>query len=57
MFDIPLYLNGLLRFFSSDNYGKTLEEYIVSRHPKDSCDIERLTIEWQRNQNKGWLYD
>jgi hypothetical protein len=46
-------LLGIKAFFNSPSYGEILEHYIVSKHPKDSSDIDRLTIEWQRDQMRG----
>lgn len=50
MLDLHTLLLGIKAFFNSPSYGETLEQYIVSKHPKDSSDIDRLTIEWQRGQ-------
>jgi len=35
------------------SYGSALESYIVSREPKDACDVDRLTREFdQRMSNR-----
>jgi hypothetical protein len=55
MLDLTTILMGLRSLFRSPSYGETLEQYIVSKHPKDSSDIDRLTLEWQRNQSRGLM--
>jgi hypothetical protein len=38
-------------------YSSALEEYIVSQNPKNTCDIEHLTREFDRSRNRssqGW---
>lgn len=55
MLDLHTLAQALKAFFYSPSYGETLEKYIVSKHPKDSSDIERLTIEWQRGQMRERL--
>lgn len=38
------------------SYGESLQQYILSRNPKDTVDIERLTLEWQRGNHKEvWI--
>ena len=32
--------------FKSETYGSALEEYIVSHHPQNVCDVEKLTMEY-----------
>jgi len=34
-------------------YSSELEQFILSRHPKNTGDIERLTIEYSR-KSKQW---
>lgn len=36
----------------TDSYGSQLEEYISSRNPKDICDVERYTLEFNQKQAK-----
>lgn len=55
MLDLHTLLLGFKALFKTPSYGETLEQYIVSKHPKDSSDIDRLTHEWQRGQIKEWL--
>lgn len=55
MLDLHTLLRGLQFLFRSRTYGETLEQYIVSRHPKDSSDVDRLTLEWQRGQTREKL--
>lgn len=55
MLDITTILMGLRTLFRSPSLGETLEQYILSKHPKDSSDIDRLTIEWQRGQSRERL--
>lgn len=38
-----------------NTYGSKLEEYIVSHHPKDTGDVERLTREFDQKQSQGLL--
>jgi hypothetical protein len=45
----------LKQIFKTPSYGETLEQYILSKNPKDSSDVERLTMEWQRGQCKERL--
>ena len=40
----------------SNTYGSRLEEYIVSKHPKDASDIERLTREYELASSKRYLW-
>lgn len=40
----------------TSSYGESLQQYILSRNPKDTVDIERLTLEWQRGNHKEiWI--
>lgn len=50
MFDLHTIMVGLRSLFTTPSYGETLEQYIVTRHPKDTSDIDRLTTEWERGQ-------
>jgi hypothetical protein len=55
MIDLLYPIEALSRLFNTPNLGDTLEKYILSRHPKDATDVERLSIEWQRRQVSGWI--
>lgn len=55
MLDLTTIFIGLRALFRSPSYGETLEKYIVSKHPKDSSDVDRLTLEWQRGQTRERL--
>lgn len=37
----------------ANTYGSKLEEYIVSRNPKDTYDVEKLTREFDEKQKQG----
>jgi hypothetical protein len=52
MINLHALLSGLRTLFNAPTYGETLEQYIVSQYPKDSSDIDRLTMEWQRGQTR-----
>jgi len=39
----------------SNTYGSRLEEYIVSKNPQDTADIERLTKEYELSSSKRYL--
>jgi hypothetical protein len=55
MINLHSLLAGLKTLFKSPTYGETLEQYIVSNYPKDSSDVDRLTLEWQRSQTRERL--
>ena len=38
---------------ASQSYGSKLEDYIVSRNPKDTYDVEKLTREFEGKQKQG----
>ncbi len=40
---------------SQSTYGSELEEYIVSKNPQDTADIERLTKEYDLSTTKRYL--
>jgi hypothetical protein len=44
-----------LIYSKSPTYGSRLEEYIISNNPKDTADVERLTREYDKSVNKGFL--
>jgi hypothetical protein len=37
--------------FQDQSYGQSLQNYIVSKHPKTSADVELLERQWQYKQN------
>ena len=39
----------------SNTYGSRLEEYIVSKNPQDTSDIERLTRDYEIASSKRYL--
>jgi hypothetical protein len=39
----------------SNTYGSRLEEYIVSKNPQDTADIDRLTKEYELASSKRYL--
>ena len=39
----------------SNTYGSRLEEYIVSKNPQDTADIERLTRDYEIASSKRYL--
>ncbi len=39
----------------SNTYGSKLEEYIVSKNPQDTADIERLTRDYEIASSKRYL--
>ena len=39
----------------ADTYGSKLEDYIISKNPQDSSDIERLTREYDLSASKRFL--
>ena len=54
------YFHNLFNKFSRpQTYGSALEEYIVSRSPQNTGDIDRLTHQYQLSQEKNtgrlWL--
>ncbi len=40
----------------SNTYGSQLEEYIVSKNPQDTADIERLARDYQMASSKRYLW-
>jgi len=56
-------LNQLARYFQKmfqafekpQTYGTALEEYIVRHAPQNSCDVDRLTRQFEIQQSgRGW---
>jgi hypothetical protein len=57
--DIAAYFQKMFSEFEKPlTYGSALEYYIVQNNPQDSCDVDRLTREFeQKNVNRtlsGW---
>jgi hypothetical protein len=43
------------RFEKPQTYGSALEQYIVSHAPQTSCDVDRLTRQFDIQQSgRGW---
>lgn len=40
--------------FHTNRYSSELERYIVAGDPKFPADVERLTVEYNQNQNKNF---
>lgn len=59
MFEMTQLLTVFKKLFSEKSYGDTVEEYIISRHPKNAADVENLTREFQLKQSRNggvqWL--
>lgn len=45
----------LIGIFTHDTYGRSLEQYIINRNPQSPGDVERLTIDYQRQQERNVL--
>jgi len=57
--DLAAYFQKMFSAFEKPtSYGSALEFYIVKNNPQDSCDVDRLTREFeQKNSNRalsGW---
>jgi hypothetical protein len=48
-------LKALLSWFSIRSYGLELETYIIAKNPKDLCDIERFSKEYNWKISQGYL--
>ena len=46
---------GLIGMFRETTYGRELESYIISRNPQNAGDVERLTVEYQREQDRKFI--
>lgn len=58
MLEMTQLLSVFKHLFKDQVYGETLQNYIASRHPKTTADIEHLERQWQyRNIKQGgqWL--
>lgn len=45
----------LVQFFTACSYGKTLENYIVSKNPQHPADVEFFTRQFQYRQFGGLI--
>jgi hypothetical protein len=54
---ITEYVHKMLQTFSKpQTYSSALEEYIVRHAPQNTCDVDRLTRQFDMNQaGKGWI--
>jgi len=50
------YFHKMFQNFSEpQTYSSALEEYIVRHAPQDTCDVDRLTRQFEINQSRrGW---
>lgn len=49
---------NMLSWFKSlfqSSYGSRLEQYIISKYPQHTGDVERLTLEYHRKVNASWI--
>jgi hypothetical protein len=53
---IASYFNSLINNFSRpQTYGSALEEYIMRHAPQTSCDVDRLTRQFEMQETgRGW---
>jgi hypothetical protein len=52
---LALLVLGVIVSRDQVTYGSSLEEYITSRNPQHSGDVERLTVEYNMKQKEGRL--
>jgi multidrug resistance efflux pump len=52
---LALLVLGIIVARDQQTYGSSLEEYISSRNPQHSGDIERLTVEYNQKVSRGQL--
>lgn len=45
----------LIGLFTEENYGRTLESYIMRHNPQNAGDIERLTVQFHRDQERKFI--
>lgn len=45
----------LLQSLKPASYGSKLEEYILSKHPQSTADVEALTRQYDQNQVRGFV--
>lgn len=63
MLSVILYIAGIIVLgivlpgflFNQPTYGSKLEDYINSRNPIDTYDVEKYTREYEENQHRGIL--
>lgn len=46
---------SMVGMFRETTYGKELENYIINRNPQTPGDVERFTMDFQRNQERNFL--
>lgn len=46
---------AMVGMFRETSYGRELESYIISRNPQGPGDVERLTVEYQREQDRKYI--
>lgn len=46
---------AMVGMFRETTYGRELESYIISRNPQGPGDVERLTVEYQRVQERNYI--
>lgn len=46
---------SMVGMFRETTYGKELENYIINRNPQTPGDVERYTIDFQRQQERNSL--
>jgi len=54
---ITEYVHKMLQTFSRpQTYSSALEEYIVRNAPQNTCDVDRLTRQFElTNSRRGWV--
>ena len=45
----------LVALFAQETYGSNLEQYIARHNPQHPGDVERLTIEYERKQDRNFI--
>jgi hypothetical protein len=49
-------IKTLIENYFKRSYGSELEQYIISRGPKNAGDVERMTLEYNARTNKQIPY-
>lgn len=59
MLEMTQLMTVLKKLFTDRTYGESLQDYITSRNPKDTADVEFLERQWQYrnigNTGGQWL--
>ena len=50
-------ISYLLSFFEGNSYQSRLDSYIANRHVTDASQLEYYVREFERNQNKAYLWE